>query len=354
MTERSDIGKLFRENFKDFEVQPPDVVWQQIEANLPAAMPVRKTVSHSKKMLIGASSLLLVGFVAVLFYVFQTNPTAPTYQHLKPAKPAHTTESPVLQSNVIEIDKSDPSGQTQSSGVNQPAQEVSKHDQKPISKVAPTDVPKAITIEEIVASAQPKKAVVVPETTFKPLAPTIIHSFAEDFSEKNLGDTMVENAIAELATKVFSICKGEEVLLTAGEGRRYEWDNATTAQSMVVNPEEDAFYTVEYVSVDGKRLRQRFEVRLLDCSVYVPKAFSPNDDGSNDAYKLHTDGIHQFEIKIFSKWGELVFESKNPEIGWDGRFKGAKAPIGVYIYQVTFRDIKDNSRAIFGTLTLLP
>lgn len=352
MTGQNDIGKLFRDNFNDFEVHPPDVVWQQIESSLQASTPVAKPVNMGKRLVIGASSVLIVAIVASLFYFYPVSQPKPSDQIAKFVQPAQTVENKVASSTANNTE-------TVLATTNQ-----NKVVPKSILKDTPQNHPqeegkqvvdsKITTIPEVLGSAKPKQAVVVSETIFKPLLSKVLPISPEDLPHTTFADTIRPAEVEELEAMVFTICKGEEVLLNAGDGSRYNWEHGAITQSVVVVPDEDAFYAVEYTGVNGNRIKQRFDVYLLDCSLYVPKAFSPNDDGSNDTYKLRTDGIHQFEIKIFSKWGELVFECKNPEIGWDGRIKGAKAPVGVYIYQVSFRDIKDNSRAIFGTLTLLP
>lgn len=354
MTERNDIGKLFRDNFNNFEVEPPDSVWQQIETNLPANIPVVKPpLNFTKRMVFGSASVVLVALIAGLIYLYSSNDSKPIQKVTEHEQTAQTIDNkvstPVSGGMTADVESKNP----QSNTLPSPRIDRSTQDSP---KETPQQVidSKAITTQEVLVSTEPKAAVVVAETTFKPLLTKPLPVIPDNLIASTLADTIAKDDTKELETKIITICKGEEVLLNAGDGSRYNWEHGAITQSVVVTPDEDVSYAVEYVGANGNKFKQQFDIRILDCSVYVPKAFSPNDDGSNDMYKLRTDGIHQFEIKIFSKWGELVFECKNPEIGWDGRIKGAKAPVGVYIYQVSFRDIKDNSRAIFGTLTLLP
>lgn len=69
--------------------------------------------------------------------------------------------------------------------------------------------------------------------------------------------------------------------------------------------------------------------------MYIPNAFTPDGDGLNDYFRVVADHAVNFEMKIFNRWGNLIFQSNNPEIGWDGTFNGTKAPLGVYVYTVT-------------------
>lgn len=75
------------------------------------------------------------------------------------------------------------------------------------------------------------------------------------------------------------------------------------------------------------------------CSIYVPTAFSPNDDGHNDVFNLYypSDNLEVLSCTIYNRWGELVYEASNyspldATKGWNGMFRGKKASIGVYVY----------------------
>jgi len=73
---------------------------------------------------------------------------------------------------------------------------------------------------------------------------------------------------------------------------------------------------------------------------FVPNTFSPNGDGSNDVFYLRGTGIFRVKtLRIFNRWGEVVFENRevpvnNPGSGWNGNYKGKPAQSDVYIYQL--------------------
>ncbi|MCX7862246.1 MAG: PKD domain-containing protein, partial [Bacteroidales bacterium] len=82
-----------------------------------------------------------------------------------------------------------------------------------------------------------------------------------------------------------------------------------------------------------------------------PNAFTPNQNGSNGGYYSMNDysnqvffpvskGVSEFHMQIFNRWGELIFETKDISIGWDGYYKGQLCPQDVYVYQAkaTFID----------------
>lgn len=75
----------------------------------------------------------------------------------------------------------------------------------------------------------------------------------------------------------------------------------------------------------------------------IPNAFSPslsgpgNNLGTNDVFLPLMRGVEEFQLLIFNRWGELIFETKDPQSGWDGYFKGKLCPQDVYVYKITAR-----------------
>jgi gliding motility-associated-like protein len=69
--------------------------------------------------------------------------------------------------------------------------------------------------------------------------------------------------------------------------------------------------------------------------VFIPNSFTPNGDGRNDVMKVYATGIKTLKFMIFNQWGQKVYEGKDPNGGWDGRFNGKDAPMGVYMYVAT-------------------
>lgn len=95
--------------------------------------------------------------------------------------------------------------------------------------------------------------------------------------------------------------------------------------------------------------------------VYIPNAFSPNNDGINDALGIFGDPTYVEKIEIFrikDRWGNLVFEARDQPLGgadtfWDGTQGGELSPQGVYLYQVIIRFTNGQSRTIAGTVSLI-
>jgi len=87
----------------------------------------------------------------------------------------------------------------------------------------------------------------------------------------------------------------------------------------------------------------------------VPNAFTPNGDGLNDELKVISNaGIRALNsFKIFSRSGNLVFESRDLSVGWDGRFKGNMLPSDIYYWTAVYVDVKNQTNSKSGTALLL-
>jgi len=90
---------------------------------------------------------------------------------------------------------------------------------------------------------------------------------------------------------------------------------------------------------------------------FMPNAFTPNGDGLNDAFfgKGKIEGIINFNMSIWNRWGEMVFETANSSEGWDGRSmnNGGMSPAGVYVYLVTFKGPRGENFEYKGFATVV-
>lgn len=85
---------------------------------------------------------------------------------------------------------------------------------------------------------------------------------------------------------------------------------------------------------------------------FIPNAFSPNNDNSNDLFKVYGTSISEVNMKIFNQYGEMVFEA-NDNKGWDGMWKGKQQPVGVYSYLITVRMVGSQSFMKKGMFNLI-
>ncbi len=85
----------------------------------------------------------------------------------------------------------------------------------------------------------------------------------------------------------------------------------------------------------------------------LPNAFSPNRDGHNDILLVRGENVHDMHLRIYNRWGQLVFETTNMNTGWDGKYKGTDAPVEAYAFVLS---VVFNSGQVFqkqGNITLL-
>ena len=87
--------------------------------------------------------------------------------------------------------------------------------------------------------------------------------------------------------------------------------------------------------------------------IYIPNAFSPNNDGINDEFNAEGEGIRTFRMIIYNRWGEELFDIANMNIGWDGTYKGLPVEAGVYAYRVEVNTIHLDYHNIFGHVVVL-
>ena len=87
--------------------------------------------------------------------------------------------------------------------------------------------------------------------------------------------------------------------------------------------------------------------------LFIPNIFSPNNDGSNDVLYVRGENIKELIFSIYNRWGEKVFETRDKENGWDGKYQNKNCEIGVYAYTANITFL--NGATIFkkGNVTLV-
>jgi gliding motility-associated-like protein len=75
------------------------------------------------------------------------------------------------------------------------------------------------------------------------------------------------------------------------------------------------------------------------CSVNIPNAFTPNGDSKNDLFKIFgTELVTEFKLRIFNRYGQVVFETTDKNKGWDGKLNGQASPAGGFIYLLSYKE----------------
>jgi gliding motility-associated-like protein len=90
-------------------------------------------------------------------------------------------------------------------------------------------------------------------------------------------------------------------------------------------------------------------------TIYVPNAFTPNGDGTNDVFNVYGMGISSGTMNIFNRWGQMVYSTENLEKGWNGEdeLSGKMCSIGVYVYRIDLATYSGAKRTLFGRVSLV-
>src|SRR6185436_2984842 len=87
--------------------------------------------------------------------------------------------------------------------------------------------------------------------------------------------------------------------------------------------------------------------------IYVPNSFTPNGDGLNDTFGISGEAIQTFSLRIFNRWGDIIFDTNNTNDKWNGTFKGQKVPMGSYVYKIFASGLTGKKVQKEGTITLV-
>ncbi len=139
-----------------------------------------------------------------------------------------------------------------------------------------------------------------------------------------------------------TICAGIPLTLhTTGQpASEFLWSNGSTESYIQVS--EPGIYTVSATSPCGT-LTDEVTVTSIVCNCdnpFVPDAFTPNGDGKNEMLEviLNCMGISDYAFAIYNRYGQRIFESKQPGQSWDGTYNGQQADLGTYFYYLKYKN----------------
>jgi gliding motility-associated-like protein len=141
---------------------------------------------------------------------------------------------------------------------------------------------------------------------------------------------------------------------------RYSWDFGDATSSIETNPVHQYNKTGTYracLTAYNNSNCPSVACKEVPADVVpiigLPSGFSPNGDGENDILYVRGAAIKTLDLKIYNRWGELIFETTSKNIGWDGSYKGQPQPIDAYAYVLSVSFIDETSKLLKGNITLL-
>lgn len=151
---------------------------------------------------------------------------------------------------------------------------------------------------------------------------------------------------------------GDTVQLSAeGDPGIYQWKPSSYLSCEYCTdpyalPPKNQTYTVVLTDSNGCSVSDQVSL-FFDPILYVPNAFTPNDDGYNQTFGAEGGNIKEFTMYIFNRWGELIFEAHDMNTRWDGTYKGKASPMDVYVWKIFYTDVEDIRREMYGHVSLI-
>lgn len=169
----------------------------------------------------------------------------------------------------------------------------------------------------------------------------------------------------EATSNPYSIFKGASSQLssTIYDGYTYDWQpQEAISDASIPNPITTPFsttvYQVNVIDSFGCTGSDTTIVYVRDviCDepfIYVPNAFSPNDDGENDILYVRGEMIEELQFSVYNRWGELVFNTTSINHGWDGVYEGKKVDPAVFVYHLTATCVNKDVFKKKGNITVV-
>ncbi len=187
----------------------------------------------------------------------------------------------------------------------------------------------------------------------------IVDVFIDDLKMSDTTLVLENDYLISLLPKDTIICEGDTLEIDIVVPGDYEWEDGSASGHLEIS--EAGAYSLQVSNACGTTVHQFFvETDICNCNVYVPNAFSPNDDGRNDRFSPYISCDFPYEIKLFriyNRWGGLVYESVGEEKAiWDGTVNGTPASADTYLWQLEYDYLhkgrrKENTKS--GTVNLI-
>jgi len=157
----------------------------------------------------------------------------------------------------------------------------------------------------------------------------------------------------------------DEILLKAiltgnSTGGTYAWTPSTylscnDCSTPLAKPLVTSDYVVTYYSIEGCLVSDNIEVTVIPGKYFfwMPDAFSPNGDGSNDVLFPYFKGVKKLTLRIWNRWGEKVFECNTMNCGWNGSLNGKLLDSSVFVWEAVVEFEKPSIERYKGSLTLI-
>ena len=130
--------------------------------------------------------------------------------------------------------------------------------------------------------------------------------------------------------------------------------SCTNCLNPIVSPITTSDYFIYVIDDNGCENSDSVKI-ILDGSLYVPNAFTPDNAGptTNEGFHAIISGERDMELIIFNRWGEIMFRTTDKNEKWDGNYKNAPAQQDVYAYKLIAHSLNGEEYLYSGTITLI-
>ena len=188
-----------------------------------------------------------------------------------------------------------------------------------------------------------------------------------------------QNIVFGLSEIEFTVFEGDEVIISIAQNEDsllndfvVDWNVLNPFECTIFNDDDQCLEVkiaaqeseiIEVVIIDLNGCETILEARVIVedkiAEIHIPNIFSPNDDGINDEFTItsNSEDIHVVSMKIFNRWGNIVFIQRNTDLqnllSWNGEFNGKKVNSNVFVYLIEVMDKDGKSEILFGDLAVV-
>ncbi|MRG44417.1 T9SS type B sorting domain-containing protein [Chitinophaga sp. SYP-B3965] len=153
-----------------------------------------------------------------------------------------------------------------------------------------------------------------------------------------------------------TICRGIRYQLksNAKNATSYRWSTGATTSSIEIT--QPGTYSVTAYNDCGSNTDViTIDMKECDSRPDFPNVFSPNGDGNNDVFRPVIRGpMYDYELRIFNRWGEMVFISKDMHLGWDGTYKGRNVDVSTFVWWLSYKKVRNGPAFVIkGDVTVI-
>lgn len=309
-----DIGEFFKEKLENGQEKPPQGVWEKIAADSQVKQYNRK--QRLQRGLLYTLPVVVVTTIAVVSILL--------LQNGNPLKQQETAQQIV---KTEQIAPSSPKVISDTAIVEPQEEKREQVAKQVVTKQIPENADKTVNEEKIeLEKIEPRKPIAAPPVLEKTIG--IKEELKKEDQEKEKSPLYQTDRISDQ----------EKKRTTDSVKEREDRDSNNSENNL-----ENQNATIQDDAHSDK---------IPDLS--IPDAFSPNGDGINDEFKAKTDQvILDYNMLIYDRWGKLVFQARDINIGWNGEYKGQLLQSGSYVYMVTYRNAEGEEKMQKGTILLV-